>query len=41
MLSPNFHGFLNVQQYQVKYHEEQNWDCDQILQMLRHHAISF
>jgi hypothetical protein len=32
----NFHGFLSVQQHQVKYYQEQNWDCDQILQMLCH-----
>ena len=32
---------LSVQQNQVKYHQEQNWDYDQIVQMLRHHAISF
>jgi hypothetical protein len=37
----SFHGFLSVQQHQVKYHREQNWDCDQILQILYHHAISF
>jgi hypothetical protein len=30
-----------VKQHQVKYHQEQNWDCDQIFQMLRHQAISF
>ena len=24
----NFHGFLSVQQHQIKYHQEQNWDCD-------------
>jgi len=35
----NFFGFLSTQQHQVKYNQEQNWDCDQILQMLRHQAI--
>jgi hypothetical protein len=32
---------VSLQQHQVKYHQEQNWDCDQILQMLRYHAIFF
>jgi hypothetical protein len=35
-----FFCFLSAQQHQVKYNQEQNWDCDQILQMLRHQAIS-
>jgi hypothetical protein len=34
-----FLGFLSTQQHQVKYNQEQNWDCDQILQMLRHQTI--
>jgi len=37
----SFLGFLSAQHYQVKYHQVQNWNCDQILQMLRHQAISF
>ena len=37
----NFHSFLSVHQNQVKYHQEQNWNYYQILQMLCHHAISF
>jgi hypothetical protein len=32
----SFLGFLSAQQLHVKYNQEQNWDCDQILQMLRH-----
>jgi hypothetical protein len=35
----SFFGFLSAQQHQVKYNQEENWDCDQILQMLRHQAI--
>ena len=35
----SFIGFLSAQQHQVKYNQEQNWDCDQILQMLCHQAI--
>ena len=37
----SFLYFLSAQQHQVKYHHKQNWKYDQILQMLRHQAISF
>jgi len=37
----SFYGFLCVQQNQVKYHQEQNWNYDQILHIQCHHAISF
>jgi len=36
----SFFGFLSAQQHQVKYNQEQNWDCDQILQILHHQVIS-
>jgi hypothetical protein len=41
MLDYSFLGFVRAQQYQVKYHQEQNWGCDQILQMLRNQMIFF
>jgi hypothetical protein len=37
----SFLGFLSAQQHQVKYHQEQNWVCDEILQLLRHQRSHF
>jgi hypothetical protein len=37
----SFLGFLSAQQHHVKYHQEQNWVCDEILQLLRHQRSHF